>query len=291
MSREGNKMSIQKRWTTIAKRIFVYAFVTVTSLGMLYPIVWMLSSSFKAPNDIFTEAHQLIPTTFTLANYIEGYKGYSGYSFSVFFKNSFVITVVSLIGTLLSSTLVAYGFARVRFKGASILFAVMMVTMMLPGEVLTIPQYIMFQKLDWINTYIPLILPSFFGGAFFIFLLIQFMRGLPVELDESAKIDGCGHMGILMRVQMPLLVPPLITVSIFKFYWTWDDFFNPLLYLTKPELATVTLAIKNMSDNSFGTNWGAVFAMSVLSLLPVLIIFFIFQKYIIEGISTTGLKG
>lgn len=284
-------MSIQRQLRRGMKRASIYAFISLTSLAMLYPILWMLSSSFKAPNDIFTQAHQLIPSTFTLDNYKEGYKGYSGYSFSVFFGNSFVITVISLIGTLISSTLVAYGFARVRFKGASLLFGIMMVTMMLPGEVLTIPQYIMFQKLDWINTYLPLIVPSFFGGAFFIFLLIQFLRGLPIELDESAKIDGCGHMGILMRIQLPLLVPPLITVSIFKFYWTWDDFFNPLLYLTKPELATVTLAIKNMSDNSFGTNWGAVFAMSVLSLLPVLVIFFIFQKYIIEGISTTGLKG
>lgn len=283
----SNLIRIRKRLGHIG----LYTFMILSSLCMLYPIVWMLSSSFKPGNEIFVNAHQLIPRTFTFANYVEGYKGYSGNSFTVFFSNSIKITLFSLIGTVISSTLVAYGFARIRFKGSSVMFAIMMVTMMLPGEIQTIPQYIIFQKLGWINTFLPLILPSFFGGAFFIFLLVQFIRGLPAELDESAKMDGCGHMGILFRVLLPLLAPPLVTVTIFKFYWTWDDFFNPLLYLTRPELATVSLAIKNMTDNSFGTSWGAVFAMSVLSLVPVLLIFFIFQKYIIEGISTTGLKG
>ncbi|AIQ51277.1 carbohydrate ABC transporter permease [Paenibacillus sp. FSL R7-0331] len=276
------------RW---GRRALLYIIMVLSSLVMLYPILWMVSSSFKNSSEIFVNAHRLIPADFTLRNYVEGYNGFSGHTFTVFFKNSFIITLASLAGTLASSTLVAYGFARIRFRGSALLFAVMLVTMMLPGEVLTIPQYIMFQKLGWVNTFAPLIFPSFFGGAFFIFLLVQFIRGLPAELDESAKIDGCGHPGILFRILLPLLVPPLVTAAIFKFYWTWDDFFSPLLYLTKPELATVSLAVKNMSDNSFGTNWGAVFAMSVLSLLPVLLIFFLCQRYIIEGISTTGLKG
>ncbi|OAS17481.1 ABC transporter permease [Paenibacillus oryzisoli] len=268
-----------------------YAFTSIFALGMMYPLLWMVSSSLKDTSEIFIHAHQLIPSQFKFANYTNGIKGFAGISFVVFFKNSIIITFFSVIGAVLSSLLTAYGFARIRFRGAAIWFACMMTTMMLPHEVLTIPQYILFQKLGWINTFKPLIIPSFFGGAFFIFLLIQFMRGIPKELDESGKIDGCGVFGILIRILLPLLVSPIITVSIFKFYWTWDDFFSPLLYLNSPKLATVALALKNFSDPTMQTDWGALFAMSVLSLIPILLVFAFFQKYMVEGISTTGLKG
>lgn len=268
-----------------------YAFTSIFALGMMYPLLWMVSSSLKDTSEIFIHAHQLIPSPFKFANYTNGFKGFAGISFVVFFKNSIIITFFSVIGAVLSSLLTAYGFARIRFRGAAIWFACMMTTMMLPHEVLTIPQYILFQKLGWINTFKPLIIPSFFGGAFFIFLLIQFMRGIPKELDESGKIDGCGVFGILVRILLPLLVSPIITVSIFKFYWTWDDFFSPLLYLNSPKLATVALALKNFSDPTMQTDWGALFAMSVLSLVPILLVFGFFQKYMVEGISTTGLKG
>ena len=273
------------------RSVVVHLLVFMAACVMIYPVLWMLSSSLKEGKDIFVNAHQLIPTVFTFDNYIQGFKGYSGQSFNVFFKNSLIVTLSSIVGTVLSCTVVAYGFARIHFKGAAFCFACMMMTMMLPAEVLTIPQYIFFQKIGWVNTFAPLIIPAFFGSAFFIFLLVQFIRGLPHELDESARVDGCGHGGILLRIMLPLLLPPIITVSIFKFYWTWDDFFSPLLYLTKPETATVALALKNMSDNSFGTSWGQVFAMSILSLAPVFLIFLVLQKYIVEGISTTGMKG
>ncbi|TBL80756.1 carbohydrate ABC transporter permease [Paenibacillus thalictri] len=271
--------------------VLLHIFVTLFALLMIYPLLWMFSSSFKDTSEIFVNAHQLIPTHFKFSNYTNGFKGFAGISFSVFFKNSFIITILSVVGTVISSTLVAYGFARIRFKGAAFWFACMMMTMMLPSEVLIIPQYIFFQKINWINTFLPLIVPSFFGGAFFIFLLVQFLRGIPRELDESATIDGCGVFSIFIRILVPLLVPPIITVSIFKFYWTWDDFFSPLLYLNSPKLATVSLAIKNFSDPTMQTDWGAMFAMSVLSLVPILAVFIAFQKYIVEGISTTGLKG
>lgn len=251
----------------------------------------MLASSFKDTADIFVNSHKLIPTKWNFDNYRTGFQGFAGISFIVFFKNSFIITILSVIGTIFSSAVVAYGFARIRFKWAPFWFSCMMMTMMLPGEVLMIPQYIFFHKIGWINTFLPLIVPSFFGGAFFIFLIIQFMRGIPKELDESAHIDGCGKYRIFYLIVLPLLLPPLITVSIFKFYWTWDDFFSPLLYLNSPKLATVALAIKNFSDPTMKTDWGAMFAMSILSLLPIVLIFLIFQKYIVEGISTTGLKG
>ncbi|TBL80645.1 carbohydrate ABC transporter permease [Paenibacillus thalictri] len=274
-----------------SKSVIVHVLVTAFAFVMVYPLLWMLSSSFKDTADIFVNSHQLIPSKWNFDNYVNGFKGFAGISFAVFFKNSFIITILSVIGTVISSTMVAYGFARIRFKWAPFWFGCMMLTMMLPGEVLMIPQYIFFHKMGWINTFLPLIVPAFFGGAFFIFLIIQFLRGIPRELDESAYIDGCGKYQIFFRIMVPLLVPPIITVSIFKFYWTWDDFFSPLLYLNSPKLATVSLAIKNFSDPTMKTDWGAMFAMSTLSLLPVFAVFFIFQKYIVEGISTTGLKG
>jgi multiple sugar transport system permease protein len=276
-----------QRLRSVILHLFVFGFALI----MIYPLAWMLSSSLKDNSEIFINAHLLIPSKFNFNNYINGFKGFAGTSFMVFFKNSLIITLFSVIGTVISSTMVAYGFARICFRGSSFWFACMMLTMMLPSEVLTIPQYIFFQKIGWINTFLPLIVPSFFGGAFFIFLIIQFLRGIPKELDESATIDGCGRYRIFMQILIPLLVPPIITVSIFKFYWTWDDFFSPLLYLNSPKLATVSLAIKNMSDPTAQTDWGAMFAMSVLSLLPIVVVFIGFQKYIVEGISTTGLKG
>jgi multiple sugar transport system permease protein len=154
-----------------------------------------------------------------------------------------------------------------------------------------IPQYIVFTKLGWINTFLPLLLPRFFGSAFFIFLMVQFMRGIPVELDEAAEIDGCSKFGIFFRIILPLIQPALITAAIFSFYWTWEDFMGPLIYLQDPHLYTVSLAIRAYSDPSVGTDWGSVFAMSSLSLLPVFIIFIAFQRYLVEGISTTGIKG
>ncbi|MCU6791644.1 carbohydrate ABC transporter permease [Paenibacillus sp. WQ 127069] len=281
----------QQRQLQRLRSVILHLFVFGFALIMIYPLAWMLSSSLKDNSEIFINAHQLLPSHFNFNNYINGFKGFAGTSFIVFFKNSLIITLFSVIGTVISSTMVAYGFARIRFRGSRFWFACMMLTMMLPSEVLTIPQYIFFQKIDWINTFLPLIVPSFFGGAFFIFLIIQFLRGIPKELDESATIDGCGRYRIFMQILVPLLVPPIITVSIFKFYWTWDDFFSPLLYLNSPKLATVSLAIKNMSDPTAQTDWGAMFAMSVLSLLPIVAVFIAFQKYIVEGISTTGLKG
>jgi multiple sugar transport system permease protein len=233
----------------------------------------------------------LIPPKFTVENYIEGWKGFGNVSFATFFKNSFIVAGIGTIGTVISSAIVAYGFARIPFKGKDLWFTAMMITLMLPFQVQIIPQYIMFNTLNWINTFYPLIVPKFFGSAFFIFLIIQFIRGLPLELDESAEIDGAGRIGIFWWIILPLIKPALITASLFSFYWTWDDFLGPLLYLNQATLYTVSLALKNFADPTTITNWGAVFAMSVLSLMPVLLIFIFFQKYLTEGIATTGMKG
>ncbi len=261
------------------------------SVFMIYPLLWLIASSFKPREEIFTRATSLIPENFTLINYANGWAGFGGVTFTTFFANSFIISGIGTIAAVLSSALVAYGFARLRFAGKSFWFTCMLLTLMLPTQVQIIPQYIIFSKLDWINTFRPLLIPRFFGQAFFIFLMIQFIRGIPRELDEAAEMDGASKFGIFWRIIVPLLTPALITSAIFSFYWTWEDFFGPLLYLSDPKLYPVSLALKQFADASGQTNWGAIFAMSVLSLVPVFALFIMFQRYLVEGISTTGLKG
>ncbi|WP_363320882.1 carbohydrate ABC transporter permease [Mahella sp.] len=258
---------------------------------MMYPVLWLIASSFKDEAEIFQKSYSLIPSSLKFDNYMQGWKGFGGISFGTFFKNSFVIVILSTIGQVASSALVAYGFARIKFVGQRVLFACMIITMLLPSQVLMIPQYILFSRLGWVNSFRPLVVPSYFGYPFFIFLMMQFMEGIPRELDEAARIDGCNQWGIFFRILLPLIRPAMITSAIFSFYWKWQDFFGPLLYLKKPNLYPVSLALKMFSDPAAVTDWGAMFAMSTLSLVPVFIIFVMCQKYIVEGISTTGLKG
>jgi len=167
----------------------------------------------------------------------------------------------------------------------------MMATLLLPVQVQIIPQYIVFTKLGWLNTFLPLLLPRIGGQAFFIFLIMQFIRGIPGELDDAAAIDGCGKVGLFFRVILPLITPALVAAAIFSFYFTWGDFLNPLIYLNEPRLYTISVALRAFADPSAATDWGAIFAMSALSLAPVFIIFVMCQRYLVEGISTTGLRG
>jgi multiple sugar transport system permease protein len=280
-------MSKNKRYL---KTVLYHSFTILLGLFMLYPVIWMFASSFKENSEIFVNSQSLIPRHFTIDNYITGWKGFGGTSFSTFFKNSFFVTILSTFGSVSASTLVAYGFSRIRFKGKKLWFTCMMLTMMLPGQVVIIPQYIIFSKIHWVNTFLPLIVPSFFGSAFFIFLIMQFIRGIPSELDESAKIDGCGKYLIFFRIILPLLTPAIITSTIFSFYWSWDDFFGPLIYLNSPVKYTVSYALALFADPNSTTNWGAMFAISSISIVPVVAMFIAFQKYLVEGISTTGLK-
>ncbi len=258
---------------------------------MLYPLLWMVGSSFKESSEVFVNAHQLFPDEWRFSNYAEGWKGFAGITFTTFYKNTFIIVTIATVGSILSSTIIAYGFARINFRFKKLWFAIMMMTMMLPFEMIMIPQYIMFNAFGWVDTYLPLIVPTFFGIPFFIFLILQFMRTIPKELDQAARIDGCNTITIFTRIIVPLVVPAMMTSAIFSFYWRWDDFMAPLLYLQTPTKYPVSLALKLFSDPEAVTNWGAMFAMTTLSLLPIMIIFFIFQRYIVDGISTSGLKG
>lgn len=265
--------------------------ILAIGLFMIYPLLWMVMSSFKENNEIFNSAGSLVPKEFRFENYANGWKGFAKISFATFFRNSFTISVIGTIGSVFSSAFIAFGFARLKFKGRNIWFICMLVTMMLPFQVIMIPQYIIFNKLGWVGTFLPLIVPSFFGGAFFVFLIIQFIYGIPRELDEAAKIDGCSYYDIYFRIVLPLIVPALVTCAIFSFMWKWDDFMGSLLYLNKPSTYPVTLALKMFADPSAITDWGAMFAMATLSIVPIFLIFVLFQKYLVEGISTDGLKG
>ncbi|KKI93159.1 ABC transporter permease [Bacillus sp. SA1-12] len=271
---------------------FIFHFFTIAiGFAMLYPILWTLASSLKPESEVFKNAASLIPSVLKWENFVKGWEGFGDITFGSFFVNSAFVTSLVVIGTIFSSSLVAFGFARLDFKFKRILFICLLGTIMLPTQVTLIPQYILFHKLGWVNTYNPLTLPAFFGGsAFFIFLMIQFIKGIPKELDEAAVIDGCSTFGIFYRIILPLMKPTLATVAIFSFYWTWDDFMGPLIYLNDPNLFTVSLGLRLFSDPSSVTEWGPLFAMSIVSLLPVFIIFLFFQKYLVEGISTTGLK-
>lgn len=273
-------------------RIIYHCLIILVGIVMIYPLVWMVMSSFKETGTVFTTAGSLIPEKFTLENYINGWKGFAGISFGAFFKNSLFICITATVGTVLSSAFVAYGFARFRFKGRNILFTAMLVSMMLPAQILMIPQYLWYQKLNWVGTYLPLIIPYFFAiQGFFVYMISNFISGIPTELDEAAKIDGCSYLGIFVRIILPLVKPSLMTACIFSFMWRWDDFLSALLYINKSVLYPVSLALKLFCDPGSSSDYGAMFAMATLSLLPAVIIFIFCQKYLVEGISTSGLKG
>ncbi|MCB0095164.1 MAG: carbohydrate ABC transporter permease, partial [Caldilineaceae bacterium] len=221
------------------------------------------------------------------------WKGYAGTSFGRFFANSLFMCIGAVIGNLIACTMAAYAFGRLKFDGRGFWFAVMMITLMLPGHVTIVPRYILYNTFGWVGTYLPIIVPKFVAtDAFFVFLLVQFIRSLPKELDEAAIIDGCSKVGVFSRIIVPLATPALVTVALFTFLWTWDDFFNHLLYLTDPRTFSVSRALRTfIGDAGAVNNWGGALAMSTLSIIPAFILFFSLQKYFVQGITTTGLKG
>ncbi len=283
-------MRAQSKLKRAAATVIYHVFVISLCFVMLYPILWLIMSSFKPSDEVFRNASSLWPEHFTFRNYAEGWKGFGGTSFGTFFKNSLFVASVSTVAQVASSAVVAYGFARVKFKGRQLWFAILVMTMLIPSQVLMIPQYLLFNNFHWINSFKPLIVPAFTGLPFFIFLIMQFIRGIPKSIDESALMDGCGHVRIFSYMILPLSVPSIITSAVFAFYWKWDDFMGPLLYLQRPKMYTVSLALRSFSDPAAGTDWGAMFAMLMLSLLPCFLIFIFFQKYLVEGIVTTGMK-
>jgi multiple sugar transport system permease protein len=256
---------------------------------MLYPLLWLLASSFKPSDTIFREPG-LWPSDFTLDNYRLGWGALTS-PFHRYLINSAIIAAASIAGNLLACSFAAYAFARLEFRFKRFWFAIMLGSIMLPFHVVIVPQYIMFSRVGLINTYWPLIIPKLLAtDGFFVFLMVQFIRGLPTELDEAARIDGCSHWGIFWRIIIPLSKPALATTAIFTFIWTWNDFFSQLIFLTDPEMYTVPVALRSFVDATSRTAWGSVFAMSIVSLGPVFGFFLAGQRYLVRGIATSGLK-
>ena len=266
-----------------------HTFLMLAAFAMLYPLLWMLSASFRPQNEIFSTG-SLIPSSVTLDSYVRGWNELQ-VSFARFFSNSLVLSLTCVLGNLVACSITAFAFARLKFAGKSFWFALMLGTLMLPYQVTLIPQYVLFLHLGWVNTYLPLVVPKFLAvDSFFIFLMVQFFRGIPRELDEAAYMDGCSTFTIYWRIMLPLSLPVLTTAAIFTFIFTWDDFFGPLIYLNQMQNYTVTLALRSFVDSSAESDWGGLFAMSILSLVPIFLIFLFFQRFLIEGIATTGMK-
>jgi multiple sugar transport system permease protein len=281
---EGMAMKVQ------VHKLLLHALIIAGIVLMMYPICWMIISSFK-PTETILRDNSLIPKNLTLMNYFKGWKGTSGTTFSTFYLNSLLMVGLAVIGNIVSCSLTAYAFARLEFKGKKIMFALMLMTMMIPMHVLIVPQYIVFNKLEWVNTILPIVVPKFFAvEGFFIYLTVQFIRTLPRELDKAATVDGCGPITIYTRIILPLTTPAIVTTTIFTFIWSWNDFFSQLLYLSGVKKYTVTLALRMFTDAGGEAALGSLFAMSVVSIIPVFLIFLFFQRYIVEGIATSGIK-
>ena len=277
----------RRRFFSIAAHVLLIG----ASILMLYPLLWLLAASMRPENEIFTSGISVLPSaSWDIESYFRGWNGLQ-VSFGTFFANSFTISGLSVIGNVAACSLAAYAFARLEFFGKRVWFALMLMTLMLPYQVTLIPQYVLFLNLGWVNTFLPLVVPKFLAAdAFFIFLMVQFFRGIPRELDEAARMDGAGPWRIYWKIMLPLSIPVLATAAIFTFIWTWDDFFGPLIYLSELSDYTVMLGLRTFTDSTGQSDYGGLFAMSVLSLVPIFVFFLFFQRLLIEGIATTGMK-
>ncbi|WP_026478422.1 carbohydrate ABC transporter permease [Alkaliphilus transvaalensis] len=268
-----------------------YTILAIVGLFMLYPLVWLIGASFKTNAEIFTSIG-FLPSSFDFSGYVRGWNTSTQYTFTTYFANTFKIVIPKVILTVISTTLTAYGFARFKIPGKKYLFSILIATLLLPNVVLRIPQYLMFREFGWLNSYKPLVVPAAFAvDAFFVFMMIQFMRGLPKDLEEAAVIDGCNSFQVLVYILIPMLKPAMISVALFQFMWTMNDFLGPLIYLSSVEKYPVSIALKMSMDASALVNWNQIIAMSVIALIPSLVVFFLAQKHFVDGITTTGMKG
>ena len=262
-----------------------YVILIGVGVFMVYPLLWMISATFKDNNEIFSTL-SLIPTRPTMEGYKAAMNNYGG-DINIWqaMLNTYKYVIPKVIFTVVSSTITAYGFGRFRFRGRNFLFAVLMATLFLPQVVLNIPQFLMYRQFGWVDSpyYLALIVPTLFAQeTYFVYMLIQFMRNIPRELDEAAKIDGCSYYSIFFRIVLPLITPALITSTIFSFMWRWDDFLSALLYINESAKYPVSLALKLFCDPGSSSDYGAMFAMATLSIMPAMIMFFCLQKYLVE---------
>lgn len=285
-------VSSRPRPTALSRNVVRNLLLAAFGFVMLYPLLWMIGSSFKPASEIFSTGNPIPGKGSGLSGYVGGWNAL-GVGFWRFFLNSFIICGLCILGNLISCSLAAYAFARMNFRLRRLMFALMLGTLMLPYHVLLVPQFVLFRYLHLVNTILPLVIPKFLAtDAFFIFLMVQFMRTIPRELDDAGRIDGCGHLGLYLRVVLPLCKPALATTAIFTFIFTYNDFLGPLIYLSNPSQYTVALALRSFVDTGVSgtSDYTGLLAMSTLSLLPVVGFFIAFQKLLVEGIATTGLR-
>lgn len=271
----------------IRVRVISYVLLAAISVLMIFPFFWMLRSSFMTNREIMTMPIQWLPSHYNLDNFKEGF---TKAPFGRYFLNSGLIVVLNLVGAIFSSSFIAFGFERLRFKGRNFWFALMLSTMMIPYTVLMIPQFLIWQSVGGYDTFYPLIVPCFFGTAFNVFLIRQFYAGIPKEYDEAALVDGANYFVIFTRVVLPMSKPALCTVGVFTFMNTWNDFMGPLLYLDDQKMKTVSLALQNFMGQHT-SDWNLMMAVATVITIPMVIVYFMAQKYFIEGITFSGLKG
>lgn len=282
------RRTVRRAWAGAALR---YAVLIAVGFVMVYPLLWLIGASFKTNREIITEIG-FIPNNPTLQGYVDGWRTSTPYTFGHFFINTLLIIVPKVAATAVSSTLVAYGFARFHFPGKKLLFGLLIGTLLLPNVVTRIPQYLLFRDLGWLDSYLPLWAPQMFAtDAFFVFMLVQFLRAIPQDMEEAARIDGCNTFQVLFHIVVPMLAPALISVCLFQFMWTMNDFLGPLIYVSSVEKYPISLALKMSIDTTEAFQWNRILSMSAIALAPSLVVFFLAQKYFIEGVSTSGLKG
>lgn len=265
----------------------IYLFLILFAMGFLLPFFFLLSGSFKTSSELFSVPFRWLPEHITFENYKQVF---TKIPFFRYLGNTVIIVVFNIIGSLISNSLIGYGFARLRWPGRDKVFMIVVATMILPYQVTLIPLYLMYTKIGWIGSFLPLTVPCFFGNAFFIFLMRQFLVGIPKEITESAKIDGAGEFTIFLKLIMPISKPVLATVAIMSFMNSWKDFLGPLVFLGSDKLYTLSLAASMLRSN-LNPNWELLLALGVVMVLPVLILFFVLQKYFIQGITMSGIKG
>jgi ABC-type glycerol-3-phosphate transport system permease component len=271
----------------LAGRTLLYVAIGLGAISFAMPFVWMVSTSVKPGPEVFVVPPIWIPSTFEWQNYVEPWQNLP---FVTFYRNTIIVTAVNILAQLVSSSMAAFAFSRLRFRGRGFLFALVLSTIILPEQVRLIPQYILFTQLGWVNTLWPLMIQSFFGGAFNIFLLRQYMMTIPIEMDDAARLDGCGWFDIYWRIIIPLSAPALGVVTIFGFRYYWTDYFHPLIYLTTRENFPVALGLQ-LLNSRYVTQVQQVMAMTLVSVIPLLVVFFVAQRYFIQGITVTGVKG
>ncbi|MFA7128024.1 MAG: carbohydrate ABC transporter permease [Sphaerochaeta sp.] len=282
-------MACLRRTNTM--KILIHVLMTLGAFIMIYPLIWLFFSSFKTNAEIFGSI-SLLPSNPVWNTYAKGWAGSGQITYGNFYANTFMLVIPTVVFTVVSSSLVAYGFARFNFRFKKTLFMIMISTLMLPNAVIIIPRYLLFNRLGWLNSYLPFIVPVAFACTpFFIYMMIQFFRGLSRSMDEAATIDGCSTFQVYALVLMPLCKPALFSAAIFQFIWTWNDFFNSLIYINSVKKYPIALALRMSLDATSAANWNQVLAMSILSLVPGTILFFSAQQYFVDGISSGAIKG